>query len=60
MHVHVHGTTFEKRKQFSGMPTFGLKWESKTYKLKCSKMVVTIGKKKRLSPSPTPTPSLKG
>ena len=34
--IHVHRTIFEKKKQFSGLPSRGLKWESKTYKLKCS------------------------
>ena len=34
--IRVHRTIFEKKKQFSGLPSRGLKWESKTYKLKCS------------------------
>ena len=34
--MHVHKTKFEKKKQFSGVPSHGLKWENKTYKLKMS------------------------
>ena len=33
--MHVHKTKFEK-KLFSGVPSRGLKWENKTYKLKTS------------------------
>ena len=34
-YTYAHRTIFEK-KEFSGVPSRGLKWESKTYKLKCS------------------------
>ena len=35
--MHVRKTKFEKKKkQFSGVPSRGLKWENKTYKLKTS------------------------
>ena len=33
--MHVHMTKFEK-KQLSGVPSRGLKWENKTYELKTS------------------------
>ena len=34
--MHMRKTKFEKKKQFSGVPSRGLKWENKTYKLKTS------------------------
>ena len=33
---HVHVTKFGEKKQFSGVPSHGLKWENSTYKLKMS------------------------
>ena len=34
--MHVRKTKFEKKKHFSRVPSRGLKWENKTYKLKTS------------------------
>ena len=34
--MYVRKTKFEKKNQFSRVPSRGLKWENKTYKLKTS------------------------
>ena len=38
--MHVHKTKFGKKKQFSGVPSRGLEWENKTYKLKTSFLIL--------------------